>query len=49
MGNDSLSSSRVALLLVKAGSNEIGALILDNIKALFGYTITNKNLIKGEF
>ena len=25
----------VALLLVKAGSNEIGALILDNIKALF--------------
>ena len=24
----------VALLLVKAGSNEIGALILDNIKAL---------------
>ena len=25
----------VALVLVKAGSNEIGALILDNIKALF--------------
>ena len=25
----------VALLLVKAGSNEIGQLILDNIKALF--------------
>ena len=25
----------VSLLLVKAGSNEIGALILDNIKALF--------------
>ena len=25
----------VALLLVKAGSNEIGALILDNIKVLF--------------
>ncbi len=25
----------VALVLVKAGSNEIGQLILDNIKALF--------------
>ena len=35
MGNDSLVVAGVALLLVKAGSNEIGALILDNIKALF--------------
>ena len=35
MGNDNLSRAGIALLLVKAGSNEIGQLILDNIKVLF--------------